>query len=169
MSKVRASNVGFCVVDSNADVIADNLIHRIREAAGEMESQVNRLYRGRQSYDLTQGAKQDLEKAIERLNYMARTPARRSKRAEQGRLSAGRRVAAAIIKLERSRGPAPRLLFCWCRSRADAAPPLTPDEETVLAVPDAPDGNWAVPTALVPGGTTWRESSNRPEEAECHG
>jgi hypothetical protein len=73
MSKVRASNVGFCVVDSNADVIADNLIHRIREAAGEMESQVNRLYRGRQSYDLTQGAKQDLEKAIERLNYMART------------------------------------------------------------------------------------------------
>jgi hypothetical protein len=73
MSKVRASNVGFCVVDSNADVIADNLIHRIREAAGEMESQVNRLYRGRQSYDLAQGAKQDLEKAIERLNYMART------------------------------------------------------------------------------------------------
>ena len=73
MSKVRASNVGFCVVDSNADLIADNLIHRIREAAGEMESQVNRLYRGRQSYDLTQGAKQDLEKAIERLNYMART------------------------------------------------------------------------------------------------
>jgi len=73
MSKVRASNVGFCVVDSNADVIADNLIHRIREAAGEMESQVNRLYRGRQSYDLTQGSKQDLEKAIERLNYMART------------------------------------------------------------------------------------------------
>jgi hypothetical protein len=73
MSKVRASNVGFCVVDSNADVIADNLVHRIREAAGEMESQVNRLYRGRQSYDLTEGAKQDLEKAIERLAYMAKT------------------------------------------------------------------------------------------------
>jgi hypothetical protein len=73
MSKTRPSNVGFCVVDSNADVIADNLIRRIRESTVEMESQVNRLYRGRNSYDLSQGAKLDLEKAIERLNYMART------------------------------------------------------------------------------------------------
>jgi len=73
MSKTRPSNVGFCVVDSNADVIADNLIHRIRESTVEMESQINRLYRGRNSYDLSQGAKLDLEKAIERLNYMART------------------------------------------------------------------------------------------------
>lgn len=73
MSKLRASNVGFCVVDSNADAIADNLVHRIREAAAEMESQVNRLYRGRQSYDLTEGSKQDLDKAIERLTYMTRT------------------------------------------------------------------------------------------------
>jgi hypothetical protein len=73
MSKVRASDVGFCVVDGNANVIADNLVHRLREAAVEMESQVNRLYRGREAYDLDQGAKLDLEKAIERLNYMART------------------------------------------------------------------------------------------------
>ncbi len=73
MSKLRASDVGFCVVDSNADVIADNLIHRIHEAAAEMESQVNRLYRGRQAYDLNEGTKLDLDKAIERLNYMART------------------------------------------------------------------------------------------------
>ncbi|MGO4573737.1 hypothetical protein [Microvirga sp. 2TAF3] len=73
MSKERASNVGFCVVDSNADVIADNLVHRIHESAVEMESQVNRLYRGRNAYDLTEGAKSDLEKAIERLNYMAKT------------------------------------------------------------------------------------------------
>jgi hypothetical protein len=73
MSKVRPSNVGFCVVDSNADVIADNLIHRIRESAVEMESQINRLYRGRNAYDLSEGAKLDLEKAIERLNYMAKT------------------------------------------------------------------------------------------------
>jgi hypothetical protein len=73
MSKVRASNVGFCVVDSNADVIADNLVHRIREAAVEMESQVNRLYRGRQAYDLNEGSRQDVERAIERLSYMART------------------------------------------------------------------------------------------------
>jgi hypothetical protein len=45
MAKVRASDVGFCVVDGNANVIADNLVHRIREAAADMESQVNRLYR----------------------------------------------------------------------------------------------------------------------------
>jgi hypothetical protein len=73
MSKVRASDVGFCVVDSNANVIADNLVHRIHEAAADIESQVNRLYRGRKAYDLDEGAKHELEKAIERLNYMVRT------------------------------------------------------------------------------------------------
>ncbi len=73
MSKVRASDVGFCVVDANANVIADNLIHRIREASVDMESQVNRLYRGRHSYDLSEGTKADLDKAIEQLTYMART------------------------------------------------------------------------------------------------
>jgi hypothetical protein len=73
MSKVRASDVGFCVVDSNANVIADNLVHRIHESAVDMESQVNRLYRGRHAYDLEEGTKLDLDKAIERLTYMART------------------------------------------------------------------------------------------------
>jgi hypothetical protein len=73
MTKVRASDVGFCVVDDNANVIADNLVHRIREAAAEMESQVNRLYRGRRAYDLEEGTKLDLNKAIEQVNYMART------------------------------------------------------------------------------------------------
>jgi hypothetical protein len=73
MAKLRASDVGFCVVDDNANVIADNLVHRIREATAEMESQVNRLYRGRQAYDLEDGAKLDLERAIEQLTYMART------------------------------------------------------------------------------------------------
>ncbi|WP_404289761.1 hypothetical protein ACD578_00050 [Microvirga sp. RSM25] len=73
MTKVRASDVGFCVVDDNANDIADNLVHRIREAAAEMESQVNRLYRGRRAYDLEEGTKLDLNKAIEQLNYMART------------------------------------------------------------------------------------------------
>ncbi len=73
MSRIRASDVGFCVTDSNANAIADNLVHRIREAAADMESQVNRLYRGRQACDLSEGAKLDLEKAIERLNYMAKT------------------------------------------------------------------------------------------------
>jgi hypothetical protein len=73
MSKVRASDVGFCVVDGNANVIADNLVHRLREAAVDMESQVNRLYRGRRAYDLSEGTKADLDKAIEQLTYMART------------------------------------------------------------------------------------------------
>ncbi len=73
MARMRASDVGFCVVDGNADVIADNLVHRIREATVEMEAQVNRLYRGRQAYDLAAGTKIDLDKAIEQLNYMART------------------------------------------------------------------------------------------------
>ncbi|GEO17870.1 hypothetical protein [Microvirga aerophila] len=73
MSNIRASHVGFCVVDSNADVIADNLVHRLHEATAEMESQVNRLYRGRQAYDLNEGSRLELEKAIERLNYMAQT------------------------------------------------------------------------------------------------
>ena len=73
MAKVRASDIGFCVVDDNAIDIADNLVHRIREAAAEMESQVNRLYRGRHAYDLEDGAKLDLDRAIEQLTYMART------------------------------------------------------------------------------------------------
>ncbi|WP_201837478.1 hypothetical protein [Microvirga zambiensis] len=73
MAKVRASDVGFCVVDDNANVIADNLVRRIREATAEMESQVNRLYRGRDAYDLEDGAKLDLDRAIEQLTYMART------------------------------------------------------------------------------------------------
>ena len=73
MAKVRASDVGFCVVDDNANVIADNLVRRIRETTAEMESQVNRLYRGRDAYDLEDGAKLDLDRAIEQLTYMART------------------------------------------------------------------------------------------------
>ena len=73
MSKISASAVGFCITDSNADAIADNLVRCIHEAAAEMESHVNRLYRGRQAYGLEDGSRLDLEKAIERLNYMART------------------------------------------------------------------------------------------------
>jgi hypothetical protein len=68
-----ASHIGFCVVDSNADLIADTLVRRIREAAAELESDVNRLYRGRSSYDLNAVAKVDLEKTIKRLNYLAET------------------------------------------------------------------------------------------------
>ncbi len=67
------SDVGFCVVDSNADFIADHLIRRIHDAAVELEGEVNRLYRGRNSFDLNGVARIDLEKAIERLTYMAKT------------------------------------------------------------------------------------------------
>jgi hypothetical protein len=84
MKNVRASDVGFCISDSNANAIADNLVHRIQEAAAELESQVNRLYRGRQAYDLEQGSRLDLDKAIERLNYMAKTL--REVQAEQSRV-----------------------------------------------------------------------------------
>lgn len=73
MSKERASTTGFCLVDDNADVIADNLVRRLRETAGEMESQVNRLYRGRNSYDLNSVARLDVEKTIRRLQYMVGT------------------------------------------------------------------------------------------------
>ena len=73
MSQERPSDVGFCVVDSNADLIADSLVRRLRETAAEMESHVNRLYRGRNSYELNSVAKLDLEKTVKRLNYLAET------------------------------------------------------------------------------------------------
>jgi len=68
MSKQRASDVGFCIVDTNADLIADTLVRRLRETAAEMESSVNRLYRGRDAYDLNTVSQLDVEKTIRRLN-----------------------------------------------------------------------------------------------------
>lgn len=73
MSNQRASDVGFCIVDTNADLIADTLVRRLRETAAEMESSVNRLYRGRNAYDLNTVSQLDLEKTIRRLQYMATT------------------------------------------------------------------------------------------------
>jgi hypothetical protein len=73
MSHERPSPVGFCIADDNADLIADALVRRMRESASEMESHVNRLYRGRRSYELNVPAKLDLEKTVRRLNYMAET------------------------------------------------------------------------------------------------
>lgn len=73
MSQERPSDAGFCVVDDNADFIADALVRRLRESAAEMESQVNRLYRGRNGYDLNAVARRDLEKTVRRLGYMAET------------------------------------------------------------------------------------------------
>ena len=73
MSQERPTDVGFCVVDSNADLIADTLVRRLRETAAEMESHVNRLYRGRNSFELNAVAKLDVEKTVRRLNYMADT------------------------------------------------------------------------------------------------
>ncbi len=72
-AKPSASEVGFCIVDSNADVIADNLVRRVYDSAVEMESDINRLYRGRNSFDLNAVARIDLRKAAERLAYMAQT------------------------------------------------------------------------------------------------
>jgi hypothetical protein len=73
MAKERASDVGFCVADSNADLIADTLVRRLRDMAAEMESHVNRMYRGRNAYDLNTVAQLDVEKTIRRLDYMAAT------------------------------------------------------------------------------------------------
>jgi hypothetical protein len=73
MSQERASEVGFCVVDDNADLIAETLVRRIRDAAAEVESEVNRLYRGRNAYDLNGNSRQDLERTIRRLDYLTRT------------------------------------------------------------------------------------------------
>ncbi len=73
MSNQRPSDVGFCVVDDNADLIANTLVRRLRDATAEMESEVNRLYRGRGAVDLTELARIDLDKAIRRLRYMADT------------------------------------------------------------------------------------------------
>ncbi len=73
MSQERPSDVGFCVVDSNADLIADNLVRRLREMAADMESEVNRLYRGRNAYELNAAAQLELDKAVKRLQYMAGT------------------------------------------------------------------------------------------------
>lgn len=73
MPKVSAHTVGFCVNDGNADVIADSLIRRLGERTADLESLANRLYRGRRAYDLSEGTKLDLERAIERLSYIAQT------------------------------------------------------------------------------------------------
>ena len=47
MPHERPSDVGFCVVDSNADLIANTLVRRVRDGSAELESEINRLYRGR--------------------------------------------------------------------------------------------------------------------------
>ncbi len=73
MSHESASQVGFCLVDSNADLVADTLVRRIRDMAADMETEVNRLYRGRNAYDLNAVAKLDLDKTVKRLNYLAET------------------------------------------------------------------------------------------------
>ena len=73
MSQERPSDVGFCVVDSNADLIAETMIRRLRETAIAMERDVNRLHRGRRSFTLNELAQPDLERTIRRLSYMVET------------------------------------------------------------------------------------------------
>lgn len=73
MSRERASDVGFCMVDSNADLIAQGLVKRVRDAAAEMESDVNRLYRGRNAVDLDDLSRLEIERTIDRLTYLTET------------------------------------------------------------------------------------------------
>jgi hypothetical protein len=67
MTKSRTSDVDFCIDDNQADLVAGLLVGRIRQAASEMESAVNRLYRGRNACGLGPGAQRDLAKTIRRL------------------------------------------------------------------------------------------------------
>jgi hypothetical protein len=69
----NARDVGFCVVDANADPIANTLVRRLRDATVDMESDVNRLYRGRNAFELSDLALADIERSIGRLKYMAET------------------------------------------------------------------------------------------------
>ncbi len=69
----RPSDVGFCVVDSNADLIANTLVRRVRDGSAELETEINRLYRGRNAYALSEVAVMDLERTIKRLAYLAET------------------------------------------------------------------------------------------------
>jgi hypothetical protein len=73
MTKDRGSDVGFCVTDQDADLVADLLVSRLRQVSSEMESEANRLYRGRNSFELRAGARRDLSKTIRRLQDVAQT------------------------------------------------------------------------------------------------
>ncbi len=69
----RPSDVGFCVVDSNADLIANTIVRRVRDGSAELETEINRLYRGRNAVTLSEVAVMDLERTIKRLTYLAET------------------------------------------------------------------------------------------------
>ncbi len=69
----RPSDVGFCTIDSNADLIANTLVRRVRDSSAELETEINRLYRGRNAYALSEVAVADLDRTIKRLNYLAET------------------------------------------------------------------------------------------------
>ncbi len=73
MPTERPSDIGFCAVDANADLIATSLVRRLRDATAALEGEVNRLYRGRAAVELGDVALADLDRAIKRLAYMAET------------------------------------------------------------------------------------------------
>lgn len=68
-----ASEVGFCVMDANADCIARNLIERLAEDASTDESLINRLYRGREVYSLSIHERMELVRFSKKCEYMALT------------------------------------------------------------------------------------------------
>jgi hypothetical protein len=72
-TKRLASEVGFCVVDDNADLIAGNLIAQIRELTSGIETRLNRLYKGREAYTLSDGEIRDLTKLAGQFLYFDRT------------------------------------------------------------------------------------------------
>ena len=45
----------------------------MRDSSAELETEINRLYRGRNAYALSEVAVADLDRTIKRLNYLAET------------------------------------------------------------------------------------------------
>lgn len=73
MMRQHEHETDFCIVEGNADLVADLLVRRLHRLASEMESEVNRLYRGREAYALAGAAERDIEQVAERLRYMTQT------------------------------------------------------------------------------------------------
>lgn len=73
MTKHIASDSGFCIAEGDASLVADLLVTRIRDTVAALDEPVNRLYRGRNSFELNARAIRDVERTIRRLEAMAET------------------------------------------------------------------------------------------------
>jgi hypothetical protein len=72
-TKKLASEVGFCIDDRLADAIAESVVHKIAGNAAECEARMNHLYRGRNSFTLSERDKRELAKLAGQFEYLAKT------------------------------------------------------------------------------------------------